>query len=48
MPFLLYGVLLIILLMLAAIPFGLGFLVAVPMTVASIYAGYRDIFYTSA
>lgn len=48
MPFLLYGVLLVILCMLAAIPLGLGFLIAVPMMVASVYAGYRDIFYAPA
>jgi hypothetical protein len=29
---------------LAAIPLGLGFLVLGPVVIASIYAGYRDIF----
>ena len=43
-PFLLYGVILLVLCVIAAIPLGLGFLVLGPVTVASIYAGYRDIF----
>ena len=46
-PFLLYGVILIVLGVLAAIPFGLGFLVLIPVIIASIYTGYRDIFYES-
>lgn len=43
-PFLLYGVILMVLSCIAAIPFGLGFLVLLPVVVASIYTGYRDIF----
>jgi hypothetical protein len=45
MPFLLYSVILLVLSMIAAIPFGLGFLVLVPVVVASIYTAYRDIFF---
>ncbi len=43
-PFLLYSIVLLVLCALAAIPFGLGFLVLGPVVIASIYAGYRDIF----
>jgi len=41
---LVYGIVMIPLAILAAIPFGLGFLVLVPMTIASIYVSYREIF----
>jgi len=44
-PFLLYGVILLVLSVLAAIPFGLGFLILGPVIVASIYTAYRDIFF---
>lgn len=44
-PFLLYGVILLVLSFIAAIPFGLGFLVLMPVIVASIYTAYRDIFF---
>jgi uncharacterized membrane protein len=43
-PFLIYGVILLALCVVAAIPFGLGFLVLAPVVIASIYTGYRDIF----
>ena len=43
-PFLLYGIILIVLCVVATIPLGLGFLVLGPVAIASIYAGYRDIF----
>ena len=43
-PFLVYGVLLLLLGLLAAIPAGLGYLVLVPVLVASVYTAYRDIF----
>lgn len=43
-PFLLYGIILLVLCMVASIPLGLGFLVLGPVAIASIYAGYRDIF----
>ena len=44
-PFLFYSIVLLVLCMLAVIPFGLGFLVLGPVIVASIYTGYRDIFF---
>lgn len=45
LPFLIYGVMLTILFVLATIPFGLGWLIVMPMMVASIYTAYRDIFF---
>jgi uncharacterized membrane protein len=47
-PFLVYGVLLTIIFVVAAIPFGLGLLVAVPILIASVYTAYRDTFYAPA
>jgi len=44
-PFLLYGVIMLALSFIAAIPLGLGFLVLVPVIVASVYTAYRDIFF---
>jgi len=44
LPFLLYGVVALVLAALAMIPFGLGLLVLGPVLVASVYTGYRDIF----
>ena len=44
LPFLLYGILLIPLGILAAIPLGLGYLVLIPMTIAGVYVAYREIF----
>jgi uncharacterized membrane protein len=43
-PFLVYSIILLVLGILAAIPFGLGYLVLIPMTIAGIYVSYRDIF----
>jgi len=43
-PFLVYSILMIPLFILAAIPFGLGFLVVIPMLIASVYVSYREIF----
>ncbi len=43
-PFLVYGIVMFVFCILAAIPFGLGFLVWVPLAMASTYAAYRDIF----
>lgn len=45
LPFLLWGLLIMVLLILGAIPLGLGLLVAVPMLWASTYAAFRDIYY---
>jgi uncharacterized membrane protein len=44
LPFLVYGVALMLLAIVAAIPFGLGYLVLVPVLAASVYTAYRDIF----
>jgi uncharacterized membrane protein len=44
LPFLVYGAIGLLLAIVATIPFGLGWLVLGPMTTASIYAGYCDIF----
>lgn len=44
LPFLLYGVIALILMVVAMIPFGLGMLVVVPMLYGSIYSSYKDIF----
>jgi len=43
-PFLVYGVVLFVLAILASLPFGLGWLVLMPVLAASIYTGYRDIY----
>ena len=43
-PFLVYGVVMLVLCFVAAIPFGLGFLVLGPVAIGSMYKGYRDIF----
>jgi uncharacterized membrane protein len=44
MPFLVYGVVLLVLFVLAAIPFGLGFLVLIPVLIGAQYASYLDLF----
>ena len=44
MPFLVYGLVMTFFAVLAAIPFGLGFLVWVPVAIASTYVAYREIF----
>jgi len=46
-PFLLYGVVLFVAAIIASIPFGLGWLVLGPVVAGSIYASYRDIYFTS-
>jgi uncharacterized membrane protein len=43
-PFLVYGIVMLLFAILAVIPFGLGMLVWVPLTIASTYAAYRAIF----
>jgi uncharacterized membrane protein len=45
LPFLLYGVILFLLAIAASIPLGLGWLVLGPTMAASLYTGYRDIFF---
>jgi len=44
-PFLLYGVILFVLAIIATIPLGLGWFVLGPVVIASVYAAYRDIFF---
>ena len=44
-PFLVYGVVTFIFLVLAVIPLGLGLLVMIPVLIASVYTAYRDIYY---
>jgi len=46
-PFLVYGLIGLGLAIVASIPFGLGWLALGPTLAASVYASYRDIFYTS-
>jgi hypothetical protein len=43
-PFLIYGIVLFVLAMIASIPFGLGWLVLGPVVLGSVYAAYRDIY----
>ena len=43
-PFLVYGVILFVLCMIAMIPFGLGMLVMMPVMMGSLYASYVEIF----
>lgn len=44
LPFLVFGFVYLLLVFLAAIPFGLGFLVLGPVTFGAIYASYVDVF----
>jgi uncharacterized membrane protein len=43
-PFLIYGIVVMVLGVIAVIPLGLGLLVLFPVISASVYTGYRDIF----
>ncbi|MGH8701384.1 MAG: BPSS1780 family membrane protein [Burkholderiales bacterium] len=43
-PFLIYGIVLLVLGIVATIPLGLGWLVLGPVTIASVYVAYRDIY----
>ncbi len=43
-PFLVYGLVMLVAAIIAMIPFGLGMLVWVPLAIASTYAAYRQIF----
>ena len=43
-PFLVYGVILFVLCIVAMIPFGLGMLVMMPVMMGSVYASYVEIF----
>lgn len=44
MPFLIYGIVAFILLIIAMIPLGLGLLIMVPVLMAAMYASYKDIY----
>jgi uncharacterized membrane protein len=44
-PFLLYSLILFVLAIVAAIPFGLGWLVLAPIVFGSVFAAYRDIYF---
>jgi uncharacterized membrane protein len=43
-PFLIYGIVLLVPSIFATIPFLLGWLVLLPVVIASIYVAYRDIY----
>ena len=43
-PFLVYGVIAFVLSLIAAIPFGLGFIVLIPVMVCSVYVSYKALF----
>jgi uncharacterized membrane protein len=45
LPFLIYGIVGFILAVLATLPIGLGWLLLGPVIMASIYTGYRDIYF---
>lgn len=44
LPFFIYGVLMFVIMIVCALPFGLGLLVFMPLLYGSIYMSYRDIF----
>jgi uncharacterized membrane protein len=44
LPFLLYGTIFLLLLVVAIIPFGIGLVIVVPWMMTSLYASYADIF----
>jgi uncharacterized membrane protein len=44
LPFLIYGVVMLLLSVLATLPIGLGWLILGPMLSASVYTSYRDIY----
>ena len=44
LPLLVFGLIYLVLAVVAAIPFGLGFLILGPVTVGAVYASYRDVF----
>jgi len=48
LPFLLYGIVMFVLTILAMIPLFLGLLVLLPVMIASMYTAYRDIYYPDA
>jgi uncharacterized membrane protein len=44
LPFLLYGLIFTVILVVAIIPFGLGLIVAIPVMMTSLYTSYVDVF----
>lgn len=42
-PFIIFMLIYMVLSIIAAIPFGLGFLVLLPVVVGAIYVGYKDL-----
>jgi hypothetical protein len=44
LPLLVFGLIYLVLMVVAIIPFMLGFLILVPVTVGAVYASYRDVF----
>ena len=45
LPFLLYGIVFFVIIIVSAIPLMLGLLITMPMFIASVYTAYRDIYY---
>ena len=45
LPFLVYGVVMLVFMVVAMIPIGLGLLVLLPVLFTSVYASYRDLFF---
>ena len=45
LPFLVYGLVLFMLFVIASIPFGLGMIIAIPIAALTAYTSYRDVFY---
>lgn len=45
LPLLLFGIIYVVLAFIAMIPFGLGFLVLIPVAFGAAYASYRDVFH---
>lgn len=43
-PFIVYGIILFPLIIVAVIPFGLGLLILIPVMMASVYVSYRDLY----
>ena len=48
LPFTVYGLIAILLMIIGTIPFGLGLLIVLPILTASIYAAYQDIYFRSS
>ena len=44
LPFLIYGIIMLLLFVIGSIPIGLGLLVVIPAMLASMYTAYKDIF----